>query len=62
MSKGCGDGLPEVLEINQNSDLRVLTSNPLYQSKHKSYLDADTKEGLGLLITESGSKQVEVKA
>ncbi|KAJ6884852.1 hypothetical protein NC652_031758 [Populus alba x Populus x berolinensis] len=59
MSKGCGDGLPEVLEINQNSDLRVLTSNPLYQSKHKSYLDADTKEGLGLLITESGSKQVE---
>uniref|UniRef100_A0A6N2M2P6 Calcineurin-like phosphoesterase domain-containing protein n=1 Tax=Salix viminalis TaxID=40686 RepID=A0A6N2M2P6_SALVM len=62
LSKGCGDGLPEVLEINQNSGLRVLTSNPLYQHKNKSYLNPDSKEGLGLLIPKSGSRQVEVKA
>ncbi|KAB5530051.1 hypothetical protein DKX38_020132 [Salix brachista] len=62
LSKGCGDGLPEVLEINQNSGLRVLTSNPLYQRKNKSYLNPDSKEGLGLLIPKSGSRQVEVKA
>ncbi|CAK7322494.1 unnamed protein product [Dovyalis caffra] len=61
MSKGCINGLPEVLEINRNLDLRVL-ANPLHQNKHKSYLDADKKEGLALLIPESGSKQVEVKA
>ncbi|KAF2325550.1 hypothetical protein GH714_030260 [Hevea brasiliensis] len=62
MSKGCTNGLPEVLEINGNSELRVLTSNPLYQNKYKPYLDDDRKQGLGLLIPESRPKQVEVKA
>ena len=33
LSKGCGDGLPEVLEISGNSGLRILTANPLYQNK-----------------------------
>ncbi|XVF29583.1 hypothetical protein REPUB_Repub15cG0133700 [Reevesia pubescens] len=62
MSKGCIDGLPEVLEINRNSELRVLTSNPMYQNKNKSYADNERKEGLGLLIPEHVPKQVEVKA
>ncbi|KAK1550623.1 hypothetical protein Q3G72_022150 [Acer saccharum] len=39
MSKGCINGLPEVLEINGNSGLRILTSNPLYQNKSKAYLN-----------------------
>ncbi|XP_002524871.2 shewanella-like protein phosphatase 2 [Ricinus communis] len=62
MSKGCINGLPEVLEINGKSELRVLTSNPWYESKQKSFLDSERKEGLGLLIPENGPKQVEVKA
>ncbi|KDP35155.1 hypothetical protein JCGZ_10689 [Jatropha curcas] len=62
MSKGCIDGLPEVLEIHGNSDVRVLTSNSLYQNKYKSYVEDDRKKGLGLLIQENGPKQVEVKA
>ncbi|KAJ8769190.1 hypothetical protein K2173_000965 [Erythroxylum novogranatense] len=62
MSKGCSDGIPEVLEINQNSELRVLTSNPMYLKDYKSYLAADKKEGLGLLIPENRPQQVEVKA
>ncbi|XVE80904.1 hypothetical protein DITRI_Ditri15bG0018700 [Diplodiscus trichospermus] len=62
MSKGCINGLPEVLEIYRNSELKVLTSNPLYQNKNKSYAIAERKEGLGLLIPEHGPKQVEVKA
>ncbi|KAM3702314.1 hypothetical protein ACB094_04G019700 [Castanea mollissima] len=59
MSKGCGDGFPEVLEISENSGLKVLTSNPLYRDK---YLRSERKGGLGLLIPEQGPKQVEVKA
>ena len=62
MSKGCGNGLPEVLEISENSGLRILTSNPQYQNKYKAYLDSERKEGLGLLIPEQGPKQVEVRA
>lgn len=60
MSKGCGNGLPEVLEINGNSSLRILTSNPLYQKKYKSSAEAERREGLGYL--EHGPRQVEVKA
>lgn len=60
MSKGCGGGLPEVLEIKGNSGLRILTSNPLYQNKGNA-LDVGKEEGLGLLL-EHGPKQVEVKA
>ena len=59
MSKGCGDGFPEVLEISENSGLKVLTSNLLYRDK---YLHRERKGGLGLLIPEQGPKQVEVKA
>lgn len=62
MSRGCDNGLPEVLEISENSKLRVLTSNPLYQNRHESYLDANEKAGLGLLIPEHAPKQVEMKA
>ncbi|PRQ40418.1 putative protein-tyrosine-phosphatase [Rosa chinensis] len=62
MSKGCGDGLPEVLEINGNSSLRILTSNPLYQSKYKSPAAqaGSSREGVGFL--EQGPRQVQVKA
>ncbi|KAF5742782.1 Calcineurin-like metallo-phosphoesterase superfamily protein [Tripterygium wilfordii] len=62
MSKGCINGLPEVLEINGTSEPRVLSSNPLYQNNYKPYWDADRKEGLGLLLPEHGPKPVEVKA
>ncbi|KAK3016559.1 hypothetical protein RJ639_005820 [Escallonia herrerae] len=62
MSRGCGDGLPEVLEIVGNSELRVLTSNSLYRKEYESSLEVDRKEGLAWLISESGPKQVEVKA
>uniref|UniRef100_A0A2P2QQQ8 Calcineurin-like phosphoesterase domain-containing protein n=1 Tax=Rhizophora mucronata TaxID=61149 RepID=A0A2P2QQQ8_RHIMU len=62
MSKGCINGLPEVLEITQNSELRVLTSNPRYQEDYKSNLVVDKKDRLGLVIPENGPKQVEVKA
>lgn len=62
MSKGCSNGLPEVLEIGRNSELRILTSNPLYEKKYKASLYSERKEGLGLLIPERGPTQVEVKA
>ncbi|TXG66444.1 hypothetical protein EZV62_007719 [Acer yangbiense] len=62
MSKGCINGLPEVLEINGNSGLRILTSNPLYQNKSKAYLDADNKEELAYMFPQYAPKQVEVKA
>ncbi|GLT76797.1 hypothetical protein SLA2020_484350, partial [Shorea laevis] len=60
MSKGCSNGLPEVLEIGRNSELRILTSNPLYENKYKASLYSERKEGLGLLIPERGPTQVEV--
>ncbi|XP_042492112.1 shewanella-like protein phosphatase 2 [Macadamia integrifolia] len=60
MSKGCINGLPEVLEIYRNSELRVLTSNPLYR-RYES-MKADKKEGLGFFLPEQGPEQVEVKA
>ncbi|KAJ4977453.1 hypothetical protein NE237_002559 [Protea cynaroides] len=44
MSNGCINGLPEVLEIYRDSELRVLTSNPHYK--------ADKKEGLQLCLPE----------
>jgi hypothetical protein len=62
MSKGCNNGLPEVLEIRGNSELRILTSNPLYENKYKVSLHSERKEGLGLLIPDRGPTQVEVKA
>ncbi|XP_026448390.1 shewanella-like protein phosphatase 2 isoform X2 [Papaver somniferum] len=66
MSKGCGDGLPEVLEINRNSsELRVLTSNPAFLARKYSNPAIKTdgqKEGLGLLIPQHQPKQIEVKS
>ncbi|XP_065860789.1 shewanella-like protein phosphatase 2 [Euphorbia lathyris] len=59
MSRGCTNGLPEVLEINDKSELRILTSNPWYQNKYTSNLDMEAdrkKEGNELRM------QVEVKA
>lgn len=60
MSSGCGNGLPEVLEIDRNSGLQVLTSNTIYQNKYN--LGVDGEKGLGLLAPEHAPKQVEVKA
>lgn len=54
MSKGCGNGLPEVLEIKGNSQLRILTSNPLYQN--------DSSLNPLVLLPEHGPKPVQVKA
>ncbi|KAI3430162.1 uncharacterized protein J3R85_008181 [Psidium guajava] len=62
MSEGCGNGLPEVLEITGSSELRILTSNPLYQRKPKYHVGDDRKSGLGLLLQEGGQRQVDVKA
>ncbi|KAG5589658.1 hypothetical protein H5410_040172 [Solanum commersonii] len=62
MSKGCANGLPEVLEIDRYKGLRILTSNPLYQNGKEASLDAKRKDGLGFLLPELGPKQVEVKA
>lgn len=61
MSKGCGDGLPEVLEIlRDSSDLRVFTSRPvlplLYDTKIKH------SQGLGLLTPEKGPNPIQVQA
>lgn len=66
MSKGCIDGLPEVLEIKRSEEVRILTSNPMY-FKSSSSSSAAAKgggrsEGLGLLLPENGPKRVQVKA
>ncbi|CAH9132126.1 unnamed protein product [Cuscuta epithymum] len=54
MSKGCGNGLPEVLEIDRQSRIRVLTSNPMYQ---------DRKDVDGLIMhPPQVGRQVEVNA
>lgn len=60
MSKGCADGLPEVLEIRRDSGVRIVTSNPLYKENPYSHVAPDSKTGLGLLVPVP--KQVEVKA
>ncbi|GMH28596.1 hypothetical protein Nepgr_030439 [Nepenthes gracilis] len=62
MSRGCINGLPEVLEIDKNSDLRVLTSNTLYREKNEAFLRTGRKDGLGLLLPEHIPKQVDVQA
>ncbi|KAH0877788.1 hypothetical protein HID58_065182 [Brassica napus] len=49
MSKGCSDGLPEVLEIRKDSGVRIVTSNPLYKENPNSQLVPESKTGLGLL-------------
>ncbi|KAI5660850.1 hypothetical protein M9H77_20173 [Catharanthus roseus] len=67
MSKGCGNGLPEVLEIIDNSAVRILTANPLYQKKkYEDSLHDQQKGGHGkhgsLFPEEQRQKQIEVNA
>lgn len=65
MSRGCGDGLPEVLEIDGVSKgMQVLTSNPMYKRNRFEPAAKHTgdKVGLGVLISDHGLKAVEVKA
>ncbi|GJW94856.1 shewanella-like protein phosphatase 2 [Tanacetum coccineum] len=38
MSKGCINGLPEVLEITGTSNLRILTSNSIYDSNRRDFI------------------------
>ncbi|EHA8588076.1 Shewanella-like protein phosphatase 2 [Cocos nucifera] len=62
LSKGCSDGLPEVLEINGGGELRILTSNPLYDRQHKRRrVVEEEKKGLALLVPDS-RMEVEVNA
>lgn len=62
MSKGCTNGLPEVLEINEKSEVRILTSNTLYRNGYNSSSETDVMKGIGFAIPQHGPKQVEVKA
>lgn len=52
MSKGCINGLPEVLEIMENSGLRILTSSQMHHQN---------RQDLGIPY-EHGPREVEVKA
>ncbi|GLT74549.1 hypothetical protein SLA2020_463370 [Shorea laevis] len=62
MSKGCSNGLPQVLEINKNSEVRVLPLKPTYQNNHKACMDADGMKGPHFLTQDHRPKQVEAKA
>jgi len=65
LSKGCGNGLPEVLEINNGKQLRILTANPLYNDEWRyagRRVREETNEGLSMLIREGRTKEVEAKA
>ncbi|XP_075485670.1 shewanella-like protein phosphatase 2 [Primulina tabacum] len=62
MSWGCGNGLPEVLEITENSEVRILTSNPLYLKGYGASLPPNEKDGIGSLIPEQRVRQIEVNA
>ncbi|KAL6658179.1 hypothetical protein ACP70R_003765 [Stipagrostis hirtigluma subsp. patula] len=75
LSRGCGNGLPEVLEINGGgAEVRVITTPPAeaWQYRRQEAEKATTavkekrgevKDGLALLVREShGLKEVEAKA
>ncbi|PKA55946.1 Uncharacterized protein AXF42_Ash014618 [Apostasia shenzhenica] len=64
LSKGCSNGLPEVLEISGGWDLRVITANALHDLRKRKVpaVREEKKEGLALLVTESRLKEVEVNA
>jgi hypothetical protein len=74
LSKGCGNGLPEVLEINgAGSQVRVITTDPAEAWKYRKQKPekastalekkGEVKDGLALLVREShGLKGVEAKA
>ncbi|CAI9776370.1 unnamed protein product [Fraxinus pennsylvanica] len=59
MSRGCTNGLPEVLEINDKSEVKILTSNPLYWKGYEASLSANKVDGLRSLIPEQRANQVE---
>eukprot|EP01018_Ginkgo_biloba_P036815 Gb_09744 [translate_table: standard] len=61
MSGGCINGIPEVLEIKGDRELRILTSNPIYLTKPEEKIKRE-KPGLGFLISENGTRKVEVRA
>lgn len=62
MSKLCGDKFPEILEINENSELRVLTSNPLYLKRYEASTRANKKDAFDPLFPQQRSRQIEVNA
>ncbi|CAK8540529.1 unnamed protein product [Lathyrus sativus] len=64
MSKGCGGGLPEVLEIDRIAGVRILTSNTLYQGIQENVDVVMEEEGFGTLVNNQHDRprQVEVKA
>lgn len=64
ISRGCGNGLPEVLEINNGKQLRILTANPLYDERRYkgSRVREEREEGLGMLVREGRMREVETKA
>ncbi|GLJ13105.1 hypothetical protein SUGI_0205270 [Cryptomeria japonica] len=62
MSKGCDNGIPEVLEIKGDKDLKVLTANPVYQAKQESVGVKNEKPGLGILLSEKASREIDVRA
>lgn len=63
LSKGCSNGLPEVLEINGGLDLRVITSNQLYNHRQKVPLvKEEAKEVLARLVSNSRMKEVKSAA
>ncbi|XP_078447403.1 calcineurin-like metallo-phosphoesterase superfamily protein [Wolffia australiana] len=60
LSKGCTNGLPEVLEILEGKQLRVLTSNELFRQKSAMYEAAERMKE-GVRFPETLMKEVEVK-
>lgn len=74
LSRGCGNGLPEVLEINGGgAEVRVITTDPAEAWQYRKQeaekaatakeRNGEVKDGLALLVREShGLKEVEAKA
>ncbi|XP_020593503.1 shewanella-like protein phosphatase 2 [Phalaenopsis equestris] len=63
LSKGCSNGLPEVLEINGGLNMRVITANSLYDYRGKvPEVREGERHGLALLLSESRLKEVEAAA
>ncbi|CAA7405309.1 unnamed protein product [Spirodela intermedia] len=61
LSKGCTNGLPEVLEIVEGKQLRVLTSNEVFRHKNTYESSVRLKKEI-VKFPESMIKDVEVKA
>ncbi|XP_078155777.1 shewanella-like protein phosphatase 2 [Carex rostrata] len=65
LSKGCGDGVPEVLEITEGGrDARILTAswNRVYEGKKRAWEREKDVGGLAWLVRDSVVKEVETKA